>query len=99
MIVELKLRIRDKFFAINIPNFFIMNASLLPDVFINRTSSYLPNAPVNNEDIELYLGKINGIPSRSRSIILRQNKIKTRYYALDTDQQITHTNAELAKMP
>lgn len=74
-----------------------MNTSLLPDVFINRTSSYLPNAPVNNEDIELYLGKINGKPSRSRSIILRQNKIKTRYYALDTDQQITHTNAELAQ--
>ncbi len=69
----------------------------LPDVFINKTSSFLPNSPVDNDDIELYLGKVNGKSSRSKSIILRQNKIKTRYYALDTNQQITHTNAELAK--
>lgn len=74
-----------------------MSSNLLPHVFINKTSSFLPNAPVKNDDIELYLGKVNGKPSRSRSIILRQNKIRTRYYAIDTYQQITHTNAELAR--
>lgn len=67
------------------------------DVFINKTSSFLPNQPVTNDEIENYIGKIDGKSSRARSIILRQNKIITRYYALNTDQRITHSNAELAK--
>lgn len=66
-------------------------------VFITQTSSFLPNDPVSNDEIEVYLGKIHGKPSRSRSIILRQNKIKARYYALDKNRQPTHSNAELAK--
>lgn len=68
-----------------------------PGVFITQTSSFLPNTPVSNDEIEAYLGKIHGKPSRARSLILRQNKIKTRYYALDKNRQPTHSNAELAK--
>lgn len=30
-------------------------------------------------------------------LFLRQNGIKTRYYALNTQQQMTHTNAEMGK--
>lgn len=67
-------------------------------VYINRISSYLPNEPVGNDEMEEYLGVVNGIPSRVRPIILRQNRIKTRYYALDKEQNITHTNAELSKI-
>jgi 3-oxoacyl-[acyl-carrier-protein] synthase-3 len=66
-------------------------------VFITQTSSFLPNTPVSNDEIEAYLGKIHGKPSRARSLILRQNKIKTRYYSLDKNRQPTHSNAELAK--
>lgn len=66
-------------------------------VYINRVSSYLPNEPVGNDEMEEYLGVVNGTPSRVRPIILRQNRIKTRYYALDKEQNITHTNAELSK--
>lgn len=47
--------------------------------------------------MEEYLGLIDGQPSRVKAIILRQNGIKTRYYALNKKQQITHTNAELAR--
>lgn len=65
-------------------------------VFINRIASFLPNDPIGNEDMEKFLGMVNDTPSRVRPIILRQNGIKTRYYALDEDQNITHTNAELA---
>ena len=65
-------------------------------VYITATSSYFPNEKVVNDDMELYLGKLGDKPSRLKSIVLRQNGIKSRYYALDTNQQITHTNAEMA---
>lgn len=71
---------------------------MIQPVYITRTSSFFPNQPVHNEEMEDYIGKIGGVPSRVRPIILRQNGIKTRYYALDRNQQITHTNAQMASM-
>lgn len=65
------------------------------EVYITRAASYLPNQPVSNEEIELYLGIINGKPSRSRAIVLRNNGIKTRYYAIEKGGKPTHNNAEL----
>ncbi len=66
------------------------------DVYINDLASFLPNAPVTNEDIEEVLGKISGIPSKTKKRILRNNKIITRYYAIDpASGNATHTNAEL----
>lgn len=67
-------------------------------VYINQVSSFLPNDPVGNDEMEDFLGVVNNTPSRVRSIILRQNRIKIRYYALDKEQNITHTNAELSKI-
>lgn len=66
-------------------------------VYINKVSSFLPNAPVGNEEMEDYIGLIGGKPSRVRSIVLRQNGIKTRYYGLNKEHEITHSNAQLAK--
>lgn len=51
-------------------------------VNLNRISSFLPNSPVSNDDMELYLGMVDGEPSKVKPIILRQNGIKIRYYAL-----------------
>jgi len=66
------------------------------DVFINEVAAFLPNEPVTNDEIENVLGKINNIPSRSKKIILRNNKIKSRYYAIDlATGELTHTNAQL----
>jgi len=65
-------------------------------VYITATSKFLPNSAIENEDMEQYLGLINSKPSRVRRIVLKQNGIKSRYYALDKNQKITHTNAELA---
>jgi 3-oxoacyl-[acyl-carrier-protein] synthase-3 len=45
--------------------------------------------------MEDYLGFINGKPSKSRKIVLRNNGIETRYYALSKGGEPTHTNAEL----
>ncbi|MDP2644727.1 MAG: beta-ketoacyl-ACP synthase III [Desulfobacterales bacterium] len=66
------------------------------DVFINDIAAFLPNEPVTNEQIEDVLGKINDIPSRTKKIMLRNNKIETRYYAIDrASGRLTHTNAQL----
>ena len=70
---------------------------MIRKVYITKTSSFFPNSPVTNDDMEKYLGLVDGKTSRVRPIILRQNGIKTRYYALDEQQQITHSNAEMAR--
>lgn len=70
----------------------------LNNVFINDTSIFLPNEPVSNDDMELYLGFINGKPSRSKKIVLRNNGIKTRYYALEKGGKPTHTNAQMTAL-
>lgn len=53
------------------------------DVFLTRTGSFLPFAPVGNEQIEAVLGQVGGKPSRSRRIVLRSNGIESRHYAID----------------
>jgi 3-oxoacyl-[acyl-carrier-protein] synthase III len=50
---------------------------------------------VSNDEMEGILGMINGKPSRARQLVLRNNGIKTRYYAWK-DGRPTHTNAQLA---
>ena len=65
------------------------------DVFITKASTYLPNEPVSNDEMESYLGLVNNTPSKARALILRNNKIKTRYYALDKEGKPTHTNAQI----
>lgn len=67
------------------------------DVFITDLGAYLPNHPVSNEQMEALLGVVNQLPSRTRRIILRNNKISNRHYALDpTTGRTTHSNAQLA---
>lgn len=67
------------------------------NAFITSISAFLPNAPVPNEQMEEILGMVNQLPSRTRKLILRNNKIKTRYYAIDpVTGKSTHTNAQLA---
>ena len=66
-------------------------------VYINKIASFLPNSPISNDEMEDYIGLIGGKPSRVRSIVLKQNGIKTRYYGLDKEHKITHSNAQLAK--
>jgi 3-oxoacyl-[acyl-carrier-protein] synthase-3 len=64
-------------------------------VYINRIAKFLPGEPVGNEEMEEYLGYVDGRKSRSKSIVLRNNKITKRYYSRDKQGNSTHTNAEL----
>lgn len=64
-------------------------------VYINRTSHYFPNEPVSNDEMEQYLGYIDNKPSKSKKIVLRNNGITNRYYALNKEHKSTHTNAQM----
>lgn len=71
----------------------------MSEVYINRISKFLPNEPVGNDEMEDYLGIIAGKQSKAKNLILRNNKIKTRYYAIDKHtQKYTHTNCELTAL-
>lgn len=60
-------------------------------VYINAIGKYLPGNPVSNEEMEEYLGLVNNQPSRSKTRMLKQNGIHTRYYALDKAQRTTES--------
>jgi 3-oxoacyl-[acyl-carrier-protein] synthase III len=70
----------------------------LPPVYITDTSIFMPNDPVPSEEMEEYLGYINDKPSKSKKIVLRNNGIKTRYYALTKGGKATHTNAQMTAL-
>ena len=64
--------------------------------YITRSAVFLPNPPVENDHIENVLGMIAGKPSRARRIVLRNNGIRQRYYAIDPNTgESTHNNAQL----
>ncbi len=67
----------------------------MDSVYINKMSRFLPNNPVSIDEMEDYLGLIKGVKSKAKSLILRNNGIKTRHYALDKEGNFTHTNSEL----
>ena len=64
-------------------------------VYITKASKYLPNTPIDNDQMGAFLGEINETASKAKRIVLRNNGITTRYYALDTQGNPTHTNADL----
>jgi 3-oxoacyl-[acyl-carrier-protein] synthase III len=67
------------------------------DVYVTATGSFLPLEPVGNDDIEKVLGMVGGKPSKARRLVLRNNGIRQRHYALDraTGYAIM-TNAQMA---
>ena len=68
------------------------------NVYINHTSAFFPNEPVSNDNMEFYLGYIDNTPSKSKNIVLRNNGIVNRYYALNKERKSTHTNAQMTAL-
>jgi len=66
------------------------------EVYITSSGTFLPNEAISNEEIEDFLGRINGKGSRVKDRVLKQNGIKTRHFALNKKQETTHSNAQLA---
>ncbi|MDB6371077.1 beta-ketosynthase StlD [Photorhabdus bodei] len=67
------------------------------NVYITKVSAFMPGNPIDNNTMESVLGFVGGRPSRSRHIVLRNNGIKYRHYALDPETgETTYTSAQLA---
>lgn len=68
-------------------------------VYINALGAFLPNSAVKNSEIESHIGQIFGRPSRNKAVVLRRNKIRERYYAIDPKSgEITHSSTEMAAL-
>ena len=66
------------------------------NVFINGIGKFLPGEPIANDQMEDYLGRINGQNSKVKSRILKSNGIQQRHYAIDRQQQTTYRNSQMA---
>ena len=65
-------------------------------VYINNVQSFLPFDPVNNDEIEDYLGYIGGKKSKAKKVVLRSNGIKSRYYVIEKGtEKLLMSNAQL----
>jgi 3-oxoacyl-[acyl-carrier-protein] synthase III len=65
-------------------------------VYINSIGKFLPGNPINNDQMENYLGQVNRRPSKVKNRILKSNGIQQRYYALDQNQNSTCLNSHMA---
>lgn len=66
------------------------------NAYITALGSYLPGPAVDNASMEDYIGRISPEASRRGRLALRQNKIKTRHYAIKPDGSTDYTTAKLA---
>lgn len=64
--------------------------------YITATGRFLPGEPVSNEEIEDYIGTAGRATTDLRDITLANCGIKTRYYAIDKNQQTVISNAAMA---
>ncbi|WP_280270070.1 beta-ketoacyl synthase N-terminal-like domain-containing protein [Nocardia wallacei] len=66
------------------------------DAYITATGRFLPGEPITNDEVEEYIGKAGRASSDLKDQILQNSGIKTRYYAIDKQQQTVHSNAAMA---
>jgi 3-oxoacyl-[acyl-carrier-protein] synthase-3 len=65
------------------------------NAYLTSTGSFLPGPPINNEEIEDVLGRVEGKPSRLKARILKSNGIRTRHYAIDRAHRTTHSTVQM----
>ncbi|MGE0173234.1 MAG: beta-ketoacyl-ACP synthase III [Oligoflexales bacterium] len=66
-------------------------------VYVNGINVFLPNEPVFNDQIENVLGVVPGSATKARRLVLRNNGIEARYYAINRETgKPTHSNSELS---
>lgn len=68
----------------------------MTQVYINSIGIFLPGDPVENDEMEDVLGKVNNRSSKARRKILNSNGIKKRHYAIDKNQRTLFSNSQLA---
>ncbi|WP_431190027.1 beta-ketoacyl-ACP synthase III [Desulfurivibrio dismutans] len=66
------------------------------NVFITDLAAFLPGPPISNQELDAYLIGADRISAKTRKIILQNNGITTRHYALEPGTgRLTHSNREL----
>ena len=70
----------------------------MKNIYINAISAFLPGKPISNDEMEDYLGKVNGEASRWKSRVLSKNGILTRYYAIDKEQNTLFSNSQMTAL-
>jgi 3-oxoacyl-[acyl-carrier-protein] synthase-3 len=72
---------------------------MINPVYITEFGAFLPNAPISNDQIVGVLGLTGSHSEKVKQIILRNNGIKTRYYAYDSKTgKSTHSNAQMTRL-
>ncbi len=67
-------------------------------VYLTALGAFFPGKPVSNAEMEDYLGRIHGRPSKWRKRVLEKNGIRTRHYAIDRRQRSLFRNSEMAAL-
>ena len=65
-------------------------------VYLAATGMYLPGAPINNDEMDLFVAPINRMSSRIKKHILSENGIVTRHYAIDTQGDTLENHSQMA---
>lgn len=53
--------------------------------YLTHTSSFLPGSPIDNTEMDQFIGPINQISDRMKKLILAENGIQSRHYAINSE--------------
>lgn len=68
-------------------------------VYIVKTAKFLPGDPVSNDEMDRYLGVLSREHKVAKRITLQNNRIKSRYYAMDPETKTTrYSNAQMTAL-
>ncbi len=66
------------------------------NVYLNGTGSFLPGPAVNNDEMDAYIGSVNGQSNRIKRRILAENGIKSRHYGIDTQGNTKYSSSDMS---
>jgi 3-oxoacyl-[acyl-carrier-protein] synthase-3 len=65
-------------------------------VYLTSAGLFMPGAPIGNGDIDRYIAPINRHSERIKQLVLADNGIETRHYAIDENGESLHSSSSLA---
>ena len=68
----------------------------MQSVYVTGSAQFLPGAPIGNEAMADYIGRVSPEAERFGRLTLRQNRIRSRHYAIRPDGSSDWTVAKLA---
>jgi 3-oxoacyl-[acyl-carrier-protein] synthase-3 len=65
-------------------------------VYLTGSGLFMPGPPIGNADIDRYIAPLNGRSERIKQLVLADNGIRTRHYAIDENGETRHSSWDLA---